>query len=233
MNTIHFTPEQLAAYIDHTLLRPDATSESIERLCAEARQFKFHSVCINGSWVRHACRLLEGSDIKVAAVVGFPLGAMSPKAKRFEARTAINDGAQEIDAVIDVGRLKQGEDRYVLRELRDIVKAAEGRTVKAILETCLLTDEEKVRGCRLAVESGAQFVKTSTGFSSGGATIADVQLMRQAVGPEFGVKASGGIRDAKTALAMIQAGATRIGTSAGVAIIKELIGPGFRPGRAS
>ncbi|MBN1571141.1 MAG: deoxyribose-phosphate aldolase [Acidobacteria bacterium] len=222
MDSLPLSPNQLAAVIDHTLLRTDATAPDIERLCAEAREFSFCCVCVNGSWVQHACRLLEGSGIKVATVVGFPLGAMSTKAKRFEAGTAIKDGAQEIDAVINVGRLKHGEDQYVLRELRDIVKAAEGRIVKVILETCLLTDEETIRGCRLAVESGAQFVKTSTGFASRGATIADVELMRKTVGQEFGVKASGGIRDAKTALAMIWAGATRIGTSAGVAIIRGL-----------
>ena len=224
MNPLSLTPKQLAAYIDHTWLRADAVIQDIERLCSEAHEYSFCCVCVNGSWVRDACHLLEGTNIKVAAVAGFPLGAMSSKTKQFEVKTAIDDGAQEIDVVLNIGRLRQGDDSYVLGELREVVEAASKRPVKAILETCLLTREEKIRGCRLAVESGAQFVKTSTGFSSAGATIADVALMREIVGPEFGVKASGGIRDAKTALAMIHAGATRIGTSAGVAIIGELAG---------
>ena len=222
MNSLSLTPKQLAAYIDHTWLRADAAIKDIERLCAEAREYSFCCVCVHGSWVRDACHLLEGTNIKVAAVAGFPLGAMSSKTKRFEVKTAIDDGAQEIDVVLNIGRLRQGDDSYVLGELREVVEAASKRPVKVILETCLLTGKEKIRGCRLAVESGAQFVKTSTGFSSAGATVADVALMREIVGPEFGVKASGGIRDAKTALAMIHAGATRIGTSAGVAIIREL-----------
>jgi deoxyribose-phosphate aldolase len=160
--------------------------------------------------------------VKVASVVGFPLGAMSTDAKRFETEAAIDDGAQEIDVVLNVGRLKDGDDKYVLRELCDVVEAADEHTVKVILETCLLTDEQKIRACRMVVESGAHFVKTSTGFSTSGATLADVKLMRATVGPEFGVKASGGIRDLKSALAMIEAGATRLGTSAGVAIVEGL-----------
>lgn len=222
MNPVPLTPKQLAAYIDHTLLRADAMIANIEKLCAEAQEYSFYCVCVNGSWVRHACHLLEGANIKVATVAGFPLGAMSSEAKRFEAKTAVDDGAQEIDVVLNIGRLKQGDDQYVYRELCEMVNAASGRPVKVILETCLLTKEEKIRGCRLAMDSGARFVKTSTGLSSGGATVADVALMREIVGPEFGIKASGGIRDAKTALGMIEAGATRIGTSAGVAIIKGL-----------
>ena len=222
MNPLSLTPKQLAAYIDHTWLRADAVIQDIERLCSEAHEYSFCCVCVNGSWVRDACHLLEGTNIKVAAVAGFPLGAMSSKTIQFEVKTAIDDGAQEIDVVLNIGRLRQGDDSYVLAELREVVEAASKRPVKVILETCLLNREEKIRGCRLAVESGAQFVKTSTGFSSAGATIADVALMREIVGPVFGVKASGGIRDAKTALAMIHAGATRIGTSAGVAIIREL-----------
>ena len=222
MNPLSLTPKQLAAYIDHTWLRADAVIQDIERLCSEAREYSFCCVCVHGSWVRDACHLLEGTNIKVAAVAGFPLGAMSSKTKRFEVKTAIDDGAQEIDVVLNNGRLRQGDDSYVLGELREVVEAASKRPVKVILETCLLTGKEKIRGCRLAVESGARFVKTSTGFSSAGATVADVALMREIVGREFGVKASGGIRDAKTALAMIHAGATRIGTSAGVAIIREL-----------
>jgi deoxyribose-phosphate aldolase len=220
--SMNLTPAQLAAFIDHTLLKPDASAAQIEQLCAEAREHKFFSICVNGSWVAAARHFLDGSDVKVASVVGFPLGAMSSDAKRYETEVAVDDGAHEIDVVLNIARLKAGEDKYVFRELCDVVEAADERTVKVILETCLLTDEEKVRACQLVVESGAHFVKTSTGFSSAGATIADVKLMREAVGPKFGVKASGGVRDAQTALAMIAAGATRLGTSSGIAIVKGL-----------
>ena len=220
------SPAQLAAFIDHTLLKPDASPAQIEKLCAEAREHKFFSVCVNGSWVAAARHFLDGSDVKVACVVGFPLGAMAGDVKRFETETAIDDGAHEIDMVLNIARLKAGDDKYVLRELIDVVEAADERTVKVILETCLLNDEEKVRACRLVVDSGAHFVKTSTGFSTGGATIADVKLMRETVGPKFGVKASGGVRDAQTALAMIEAGATRLGTSSGIAIVQGLAGGG-------
>ena len=222
VNTTQLSAIQLAAFIDHTLLKPDATAAQIEKLCAEAREHKFFSVCVNGSRVAEARHFLEGSDVKVASVVGFPLGAMSTDAKRFETEAAIDDGAQEIDLVLNVGRLKDGEDKYVFRELCDVVEAADEHTVKVILETCLLTDEQKILACRMVVESGAHFVKTSTGFSAGGATIADVKLMRTTVGPKFGVKASGGIRDTQAALAMIEAGATRLGTSASVAIVNGL-----------
>ena len=222
MNTTDFTPEKLAAYIDHTLLKPDASAAQIEQLCAEAREYKFFSVCVNGSWVAAARHFLDGSDVKVASVVGFPLGAMAADAKRFEAEAAIDDGAHEIDMVLNIARLKAGDDKYVLREIIDVVEAADERIVKVILETCLLTDAEKVRACQLVVESGAHFVKTSTGFSTAGATVADVKLMRATVGPTFGVKASGGIRDSATALAMIESGATRLGTSAGLTILNGL-----------
>jgi deoxyribose-phosphate aldolase len=211
----------IASYIDHTLLRADATIEDIGRLCSEAREYAFCAVCVNGSWVADASRLLEGSSAKIAAVVGFPLGAMSSETKQHETEAVIAAGAHEIDVVLNIGRLKQGDDSYIRRELSEIVRASDGRTVKVILENCLLNREEKIRGCRLVMDSGARFVKTSTGFGSGGATVEDVALMRATVGPEFGVKASGGIRDAKTALAMIEAGATRIGTSAGVAILRD------------
>jgi deoxyribose-phosphate aldolase len=217
-----FSFAQLAAFIDHTLLKADAPARDIEKLCAEAREHKFYSVCVNGSRVAEARHFLEGADVKVASVVGFPLGAMSTDAKRFETEAAIDDGAQEIDVVLNVGRLKDGDDKYVLREFCDVVEAADERTVKVILETCLLTREEKIRACKLVVESGAHFVKTSTGFSTGGATVDDVRLMRETVGPKFGVKASGSIRDTQTALAMIAAGATRLGTSASIAIVKGL-----------
>ena len=226
MKTNGFTPDQLASYIDHTLLKPDASPSQIEQLCTEAREYKFFSVCVNGSWVAAARHFLDGSDVKVAGVVGFPLGAMSSDVKRYETEVAIDDGAHEIDVVLNIARLKAGEEKYVFREIVDVVEAADERTVKVILETCLLTDEEKVRACQLVVESGAHFVKTSTGFSTAGATVADVKLMRETVGPKFGVKASGGVRDAQTALAMIAAGATRLGTSSGIAIVKGLSGGG-------
>lgn len=226
MNTTELSPAQLVAFIDHTLLKPDAAHAQIEQLCAEACEHHFFSVCVNGSWVMTARHLLENTDVKVACVVGFPLGAMATDIKRYETEVAIDDGAQEIDVVLNLARLKAGEDKYVFRELVDVVEAADERTVKVILETCLLNDEEKVRACKLVVDSGAHFVKTSTGFSIGGATIADVKLMRETVGPKFGVKASGGVRDAQTALAMIAAGATRLGTSSGIAIVKGLAGGG-------
>ena len=220
----HLSAHTLARYIDHTLLKADATAKDIEQLCREAMEYHFWSVCVNGSRVAQAYTLVENSGVKVACAVGFPLGAMSADAKRLEVEAAVDDGAQEIDVVLNIGRLKDGDHAYVLRELRDIVEAADERSVKVILETCLLTREEKIQACQLVVESGAHFVKTSTGFSTAGATTHDVQLLRETVGENFGVKASGGIRDLKVALGMIQAGATRLGTSSGVAIIKGLQG---------
>ncbi len=216
------SPADLARLIDHTLLRADAQAAEVEQLCAEARTFGFFSVCVNGSRVWQARHLLEDTSIKVSSVVGFPLGATDSDTKRFETEAAIDNGAEEIDVVLNLGRLKEGDDRYVLRELRDLVEAADERTVKVILETCLLTREEKIRACRLVLESGAQFVKTSTGWSTGGATVEDVKLLRELVGPAFGVKASGGIRDTATALALIAAGANRLGTSSSVAILQGL-----------
>jgi len=218
--------QDLARYIDHTLLKPDATARAIEQLCAQAREHGFCAVCVNGSRVELARHFLDGSEVKVATVVGFPLGAADSDAKRFETEVAIDHGAQEIDVVLNLGRLKDGDDKYVLRELRDVVEAADERTVKVILEACLLTREEKIRACELVVEAGAHFVKTSTGFSTGGATIEDVKLLREIVGPKFGVKAAGGIRDTATALAMIEAGATRLGTSSGVTIVQGLASTG-------
>jgi deoxyribose-phosphate aldolase len=217
------SPAALARFIDHTLVRADATLQDIEKLCAEAREHKFYSVSVNGSWIVAAHHFLDGCDVKVGCAVGFPLGAMAPDVKRFETEAAIDDGAHEIDVVLNIGRLKDGDDKYVLRELCDIVEAADERTVKVILETGLLTNEQKVRACRLAVESGAHFVKTSTGLGAGGATVDDVKLLRETAGPKFGVKAAGGIRDTQTALAMIEAGATRLGASASVAIVNGLI----------
>jgi deoxyribose-phosphate aldolase len=214
------SPQDLARYLDHTLLKPDATAKDIERLCAEARAHAFAAVCVNGSRVELARHFLEDTDVKVATVVGFPLGAMDCDVKRYETEAAIDAGAQEIDMVLNIGRLKEGDDAYVLRELRDVVEAGDERPVKVIIETCLLSRDEKIRACHLILDSGAQFVKTSTGFSLSGATLDDVRLLREAVGPKFGVKAAGGIRDAASALALIEAGASRLGTSNGVAIVK-------------
>lgn len=213
--------KKLAGMIDHTLLKADATPEAVRRLCAEARQWRFASVCVNGSYVELAARELAGSGVKVCTVVGFPLGAASSAAKAAEARDAVERGADEVDMVLNVGRLKAGDDAYVRDDVAAVRKAAGGRTLKVILETCLLTDAEKERACRICREAGADFVKTSTGFSSGGATEADVALMRAAVGPDRGVKASGGIRTRSDAERMIAAGASRIGASASVAICQE------------
>ena len=211
----------LASYIDHTLLKADATEAQITRLCAEAREHRFASVCVNPRWVALCAQLLAGSGVRVCTVIGFPLGASSSAIKAAETRQAVADGADELDMVISVGDLKAGNNEFVRADIRGVVKAAEGRTVKVIIEACLLTDEEKSLACKLAMAAGADFVKTSTGFSTGGATVADVKLMRAAVGPNFGVKAAGGIRTRQDALAMIEAGANRIGASAGIAICAE------------
>lgn len=209
----------LAKTIDHTLLKPEARRPDIEKLCREAAEHGFFSVCVNSSWVSFAAAQLQGTGAAVAAVTGFPLGAMHPHAKAFETRQAVSDGATEIDTVINIGRLRQGDDAGVLADLRAVVEAAEGKAVKVIFETCLLSDEEKVRACEISVAAGAAFVKTSTGFSTGGATLDDVRLMHRTVNGRCQVKASGGIRDRATALAMIEAGATRLGTSAGISIL--------------
>ncbi len=209
----------LASYIDHTLLKPEATREQIETLCAEAAEHKFSTVCVNGSRVELAYSLLEESDVQVAAVVGFPLGAAEADAKRYETEVAIDQGAGEIDMVMNVGRFRDGDHDYIVREIRDVVEAADDHVVKVILETCLLTDAQIEQACKLVVQAQAHFVKTSTGFGSAGATIEHVKLMRETVGQFAGVKAAGGIRDAATAGAMIEAGATRLGTSNGVAIV--------------
>ncbi|MGI6075796.1 MAG: deoxyribose-phosphate aldolase [Pyramidobacter sp.] len=208
----------LAHYIDHTLLKPEATEADIEKLCDEARHWHFASVCVAPRWVKTSAKALAGTAVKVCTVIGFPLGASVTSVKAAEAAQAVADGADELDMVLSVGDLKSGDDAYVEQDIRAVVGAAAGRTVKVIIETCLLTDEEKERACRLAVAGGARFVKTSTGFSKGGATVHDVQIMRRTVGPDFGVKASGGIHTREEALAMIDAGATRIGASAGVKI---------------
>lgn len=210
---------ELARYIDHTLLKPEATKAQIEQLCAEAAEHQFASVCVNGSRVELAYSLLEDSDVLVCTVVGFPLGAMDADAKRYETEAAVDAGANEIDMVMNVGRFKDGELDCIVREIRDVVEAADDRIVKVILETCLLTNDEIVQACKLVTQAQAHFVKTSTGFNNAGATLEHVKLMRETVGQFAGVKAAGGVRNAADAQAMIEAGATRIGTSNGVAII--------------
>ena len=209
----------LAQFIDHTLLKPDATRAQIETLCAEAAEHNFATVCVNGSRVELVYSLLEESDVQVATVVGFPLGAMEADVKRYETEAAIDAGAGEIDMVMNVGRFIDGDHDYIVREIRDVVETADDHIVKVILETCLLTDDEIVQACKLVVQAQAHFVKTSTGFGSAGATIEHVKLMRETVGQFAGVKAAGGIRNAADAHAMIEAGATRLGTSGGVAIV--------------
>lgn len=217
--------ENLAKYIDHTALAPQTTYADIEKLCKEAMEYGFYSVCVNSRFVPTAKKHLVGSDVKIACVVGFPLGAMSTDAKVFETSDACREGANEIDMVLSIGALKEGLTDIVYEDIRAVVLAASGfgSTVKVILETCLLTDEEIVTACKLSQKAGAAFVKTSTGFSTGGATVHHVELMRQSVGPEVKVKASGGIRDRETAEKMIAAGASRIGASAGIAICSESI----------
>lgn len=212
--------EKLNRYIDHTLLKAEATPGQIEKLCGEALEYHFASVCVNTCYVPLAGRLLRGSDVAVCCVVGFPLGAMLTEAKVAETRLAVGAGAQEIDMVINVGMAKAGDWDSVQQDIRAVVEAAGEAHVKVILECCLLEDAEKERACACAKAAGAAFVKTSTGFSTGGATLADVALMRKAVGPEMGVKAAGGIRTREDALAMIGAGATRLGASAGIAIVE-------------
>ncbi|MGG5253484.1 deoxyribose-phosphate aldolase [Neobacillus sp. SM06] len=213
--------QQIAGMIDHTLLKANATRAEIEKLAEEAKKYSFASVCVNPTWVKTAAQLLADSQrVKVCTVIGFPLGAATSATKAFETKDAIENGATEVDMVINIGALKDKQDDLVEQDIRAVVEAAKGKALtKVIIETCLLTEEEKVRACRLAVKAGADFVKTSTGFSTGGATVEDIRLMRETVGPEIGVKASGGVRSREDALAMIEAGATRIGASSGVAII--------------
>ena len=209
---------EIAKYIDHTLLKPEASEEAVRKLCAEARDFGFASVCVNGEFTELVARELKGSDVKTCVVIGFPLGAGTSAAKAFEAADAVSRGAEEIDMVLSVGRLRSGDTAAVREDIQSVVRSAEGALVKVIIETCLLTDEQKELACRLAEEAGAHFVKTSTGFSTGGATAEDVALMRRVVGDRLGVKASGGIRKREDAERMIAAGASRIGASASVAI---------------
>ena len=207
--------------IDHTDLNPAATEEDLRRLCSEAVQYGFHSVAINPCWTRFASQELVGTDVVVDPCVGFPLGAGTTEAKADETMIAISDGAGEIDMVLNIGRLRMGDDAYVTKDIAAVVEAAKGRPVKVILECCLLTDEEIVRGCRDSVTAGAAFVKTSTGFSKGGATVEDVRLMRNTVGDSCKIKAAGGIHTREDAMAMIEAGADRIGASSGIAIVSE------------
>jgi len=214
------SPKEIAQMIDHTLLKPDATEVQIVQLCQEAVAHHFWSVCVNPFWVPRVRRELDGTPVRICTVIGFPLGATSTRAKAAEAEQAIRDGAHELDMVLNVGALKSQNVQAVLDDIRAVVDIAKGKAlVKVILETGLLTDAEKIKACQISIEAGADFVKTSTGFGPGGATVADIALMRQTVGPHMGVKASGGVRDFQTALAMIDAGATRIGTSSGIAIL--------------
>lgn len=216
--------EQLARMIDHTILKADATESEVKTLCEEAVKYNFASVCVNPSMVQKAAIILEGSDVKVCTVIGFPLGATTTAVKAFETEDTIKNGATEVDMVINVGKLKERNLDYVRNDIKSVVDAAKGKAItKVIIESCLLTDEEKVIACQLSKEAGADFVKTSTGFSTGGATAADIKLMRETVGPEMGVKASGGVRSNEDALLMIENGATRIGASASIAICEGTV----------
>lgn len=206
-------------FIDNTLLKADATLEEIKSLCDESREYNFKSVCVNPSFIKDCKEFLKGSEVLVCTVIGFPLGSMTTEAKVFEAKDAIEKGADEVDMVINISRLKDRDDAYVKNEIAEIKKACGNHTLKVIIETCLLTDEEKVKVCLLAKEAGADFVKTSTGFSKWGAKVEDVALMRKTVGPEMGVKASGGVRTHEDMIKMVEAGATRIGTSSGAKLM--------------
>lgn len=210
---------ELNKLIDHTILKADATEADVERLCAEAKEYGFATVCVNSCWTARAAELLEGSGVGITTVVGFPLGAMSTAGKADETEVAVADGATEIDMVINIGRLKMGDDDFVRHDIAAVVDAAAPAQVKVIIECCLLTDDEKVRACELSVAAGAAFVKTSTGFSTGGATVEDVRLMRATVGDRCKVKAAGGIHTRQEAEALVAAGADRLGCSAGIAIV--------------
>ncbi len=205
--------------IDHTMLKPDATKKEIEKLCLEAKEHEFASVCVNPCWISYCAELLKGSRVNVCTVIGFPLGATSTYSKVEEIKKAIKDGATELDMVINIGKLKDGEYQYVQDEIKALKDACGKLVLKVIIETCLLTDEEKVKACELAKAAGADFVKTSTGFSKGGATVHDVALMRKTVGPDMGVKASGGVKNKEEMIEMVNAGATRIGTSHGLELV--------------
>lgn len=216
--------KDIAKYIDHTILKPNATSKQVKKICDEAKEYGFASVCVNPTHVSFVADELNGSDVKTCVVVGFPLGTNTTCIKVAETKSVIEDGADEVDMVVNVGAIKDGNWELVESDIKGVVDAAKGKLVKVIIETCLLTDEEKVKACEISKKVGADFVKTSTGFSTGGATAEDIALMRKTVGPELGVKASGGVRDFETAKAMIDAGATRIGASAGIAIVEGNVG---------
>lgn len=218
----------IAKTIDHTLLKADATKEEVTKLIDEAKEYQFASVCINPGWVSFASERLKGTTVKVCTVIGFPLGASTTETKAFETKDAIANGAQEVDMVINIGALKDGDYETVKKDIQAVTASAKGKALtKVIIETSLLTEEQKQKACTLAVDAGADYVKTSTGFSAGGASESDVRLMRQTVGPEIGVKASGGVRSEKEAQAMIKAGATRIGASSSVKIVQGLQGSGY------
>lgn len=219
----HIKPDTLARTIDHTLLKPEATQAQIVQLCAEAREYHFASVCVNPVHVKLCAQLLSGTDVATCTVVGFPLGANGTAVKVYETQTVVDDGATEVDMVINIGALKAANYETVLNDIVAVTETAHegGALVKVIIEAALLTDEEKVMACQLCQAAGVEFVKTSTGFGPGGATVADVALMRQTVGPDMGVKAAGGIRSYQDAQAMLAAGATRLGASAGIAIVEE------------
>lgn len=219
---MEYSKYELAQFMDHTLLKADATKEQLQKLCEEAKKYHTYSVCINPSNLEAAKACLAGSDVKLCTVVGFPLGQMTSEAKAFETAEAVFNGADEIDMVINVGKVKDKDYDYVREDIQGVVNAAQGKVTKVILETCLLDPEEIVEVCKIAKASGADFVKTSTGFSTGGATLENVRLMRQTVGEDMGVKASGGIRTLADALAMIDAGASRLGVSASAKIIEEM-----------
>ena len=219
---MEITKKNVAGIIDHTNLKPEASEEQITKLCEEAKEYGFASVCVNPGYVALAAEALKGSTVNVCTVIGFPLGATTSASKAFEAKDAIANGATEVDMVVNIGMIKSGKWDYVKDDIKAVVDAANGVLVKVIIETCLLTDDEKVKVCQLAKASGADFVKTSTGFSKWGAKPEDVALMRKTVGPEMGVKASGGIHTAEEAIACINAGATRLGVSAGIAVVNGL-----------
>jgi len=214
------SPAAIAKYIDHTILKPEASLDDVAKVCEEAKKYHFASVCVNPSYIKYVAGNLEGSGVTPCCVIGFPLGACTPEAKANEASDAANNGAKEVDMVINIGAIKSKDWMLVKRDIEGVVNAVRGRAiVKVIIETCLLTDEEKVKACAISKMAGAQFVKTSTGFSKGGATVEDVRLMRETVGPEIGVKASGGVKTYQDAVNMIKAGASRLGTSSGAAIV--------------
>jgi deoxyribose-phosphate aldolase len=220
------TPGKMAQAIDHTILKPDATPDDIAKICNEAVEYGFKAVCVNSGQIAHAAGILGGTGVEVCSVVGFPLGAMQARAKAYEAETAVKDGATELDMVLNIGALKSGDIRGAAADIENVRRAAgAGVILKVIIETCLLTDPEKIQACETARDAGADFVKTSTGFSTGGATLTDVALIRKTVSPQLGIKASGGIKSWSDALAMIKAGASRIGTSSGVEIVSRVSRP--------